>query len=432
MKEFFRRFGRGFLRNLKTIIQALIFSVIIWFFISIQIFPDVSMHIEGVDVACAATPFMNEENLIITKVNVDKVTIQIEGKRYSINELNADNFKAKCDMSKVFDAGTHTVPIEVEVLNDIECKVTSTDLTAEVTVIKMISREIKVIPNTSEINIASEMQIEGDVTVYPDFVTVTGEERYINSIDHAEAFADGGGELDHSADIPAHIVCFTSSGREVSTDMYTADTDDFTVSVPVYKLKTLPVQVKFTGTSGTWGFHAEELEYMMARKEIAIASPDSSIDNLDVFDIGGISLSKLTLKDLQGGVQLPVELPEGYKNISGNKYITVTFPQADDFGQLGFTVPADNFTMINVPSAYSVKLLTNEITVSVVGYSDYIQEMTPSDMYATINLLGMELSEGTKSLSVTFRIKGANVRAWVSGEEYKVELLITNAEDTDA
>ena len=432
MSGFFKRFGRGFLRNLKTILQALIFSVFIWFFISIQIFPDVSMHIEGVGVSCDPTNFMEEENLIITKVNVDKVTIQIEGKRYSINELTAENFKASCDMSKVFDAGTHTVPIDVEVLNDIECKVTSTSLTAEVTVIKMVTREIKVVPNTSDIAIASEMQIEGDVTVVPDYVVVTGEENYINSIDHAEAFAEITEPLDHSAELPAHIVCYTGTGREVGSEAYESDNDDFKVSVPVYKLKTLPVQVKFTGTSGTWGFNAEELEYMMSINEITIASPDSSIDNLDVFDIGEISLTKLTLKDLQGGVQLPVELPDGYKNISGNKYITVTFPQAEDFGQLGFTVPSDNFTVINVPSNYSVKLLTNEILVSVVGYSDYIQEMTPSDIYATINLLGMELSEGTKSLSVTFRIKGANARAWVSGEEYKVDLLISQADDTDA
>ena len=238
-------------------------------------------------------------------------------------------------------------------------------------------------------------------------------------------------ELDRSVVLPAYLTYYSSAGREIDPDKLLTDDELYTVSIPVYKVKTLPVQVKFTGASGQLGFDAEDLEYTMSINEITIASPDSSIDNLDAIDIGEISLSTLTLKDLQGGVKLPVELPEGYKNISGNKYITVTFPQAEDFGQLGFTVPSDNFTVINVPSTYKVKVLTNEILVSVVGYSDYIQEMTPSDVYATINLLGMELSEGTKSLSVSFRIKGSNVRAWVSGEEYKVDLLITHADETD-
>ena len=429
MKNFFKRFLRGFTRNLKTIIQALIFSVFIWFFISIQIFPDVSMHIEGVAVSCTATPFMDEENLVISSVDTDNVTIQIEGKRYMLSELTGENFTAACDMSKVYEAGEHTVPIEVTPLTDIDCKIRSTSLTAKVTVVKIVTREIKVIPNTDSVTIADEMQIEGDVTVFPETITVTGEEKLVSSIDHANAVTDVIEELDHSVELPSHIVYYTSSGRQVDAAELETEDEDFTVSIPVYKVKTLPVQVKFTGSAGAGSFTVEDLEYTMSINEITIASPDSSIDNLDAIDIGEISLSSMTLKDLQGGVQLPVELPEGYKNISGNKSITVTFPGAEDFGQLGFTVPSDNFTIINAPTAYDVKVLTNEIVVSVVGYSDYIQEMTPSDIYATLNLLGMELSEGTKTLSVTFRLKGSNVRAWVTGEEYRVELLITDSSE---
>ena len=126
------------------------------------------------------------------------------------------------------------------------------------------------------------------------------------------------------------------------------------------------------------------------------------------------------------------ELPEGYKNISGNKTITVTFPEAEEFGQLGFTVPSENFTVINIPSKYDVKILTKEMVVNVVGYSDYIQAMTSSDIFATINLLGMELNEGSKTVSTTFRLKGSYPRAWVAGEEYKVDLLITaSVEDAE-
>ncbi len=430
MNNFFNRFKRGFVRNLKTIIQAVVFSIFIWFFISIQIFPDVSMHIENVPVSCSPTSFMEEEKLIITSVDTEKVTIQVEGKRYSMSELNGENFSGVCDMSKVYEAGEHTVPIEIKALTDIDCKIRSTSLTAKVTVEKIITRDIKVIPDTRNITIANEMQIEGDVTVSPETITVTGEEKLVSAIDHASAVADTVDGLDRSAELPAHIVYYTSAGKEIENSGINADNTDFTVSIPVYKVKTLPVQVKFTGSStGAGSFTAEDLEYTMSINEITIASPDSSIDNLDAIDIGEISLSSLTLKDLQGGVQLPVELPEGYKNISGNKSITVTFPAADDFGQLGFTVPSDNFTIINAPTAYDVKMLTNEIVVSVVGYSDYIQEMTPSDIYATLNLLGMELSEGTKTLSVTFRLKGSNVRAWVTGEEYRVELLITDSSD---
>ena len=428
MNGVLKRFANGFTRNLQTILQALVFSVIIWFIISIQIFPDVSIHIENIPVRYEVTSFMLEEDLMINNYDTAAVTAQVNGKRYQITDLTADDFTAVCDLSDVHSSGEHIVPIYVYPNTDKECSITNSDLHATVSVIKMVSKEIPVEPGTSGLSIAEGMQILGDVTVTPDTLTVTGEESVVNSIDHVVAnayYQDG--ELDHSAGLTAEPLFITRTGSAVKDPEITYLNTDFTVSVPVYKLKTLPVQVKFTGSASSSGFNADDLDYSLSLEEITIASPDSSIDNLAAIDIGEISLSALSLKDLQGGVTLPVELPEGYLNISGNKSITVNFPDADEFGQLGFTVPSEQFTIINKPTNFDVRTLTKELTVNVVGYSNYIQEMTSSDIYATINLLGMELSEGSKSVSVTFRLAGRDVNAWVTGEGYKVELLITAA-----
>ncbi len=427
MTNVFKRFAKGFVGNLKTIIQALIFSVIIWMFISIQIFPDISMHIRDIPVKYEPTSFMNDEDLRITSIDVNKVAIQIEGKRYAISDLTTEDFSAVCDLSGIYEAGEHSVDINVFPNDEsTKCQIMTGNLKATVTVVKIVTREIEVIPNTSSVKIADEMQIEGDVTVEPATISITGEESLVNSISRVEALAEyNDGDLDHTAGLTAKPVFYNRSGSRLVSPSFTYSTSKFTVNVPVYKVKTLPVQVKFTGSVNSSGFTAKDLEYELSLTEITIASPDSSIDNLDAIDIGEVSLSALTLKDLQGGITLPIELPDGYKNISGNRTLTVTFPQADNFGQLGFTVPSENIVIRNTPNNYTVKVLTNEMVVNVVGYSDYIQEMTPADIRGTINLLGMELSEGTKSVSVTFRLTGGNVRAWVTGEEYKVELLIT-------
>ncbi len=431
MSNVFKRFTSGFVTNLKTIIQALVFSIIIWVFISIQIFPDISMHIKDIPVSCEPTALMADENLQIVSLDTDAVTVQIEGKRYSMSTLTADDFTASCDLSEIYNSGEYTVPINVTLTDtNAECRIATNNLTAVVRVVKIVTREVNVIPNTNSLKIADEMQIEGDVTVSPKTVEITGEETLVNSVDHIQAVAAyEDGELDHSVAISATPMFFNRNGIKLVSPKITCSASDFIVDVPIYKVKTLPVQVKFTGSKTSTGFSVKDLEYNMSIDEITIASPDSSIDNLDAIDIGEISLSALTLKDLQGGISMPVELPEGYKNISGNKTITVTFPKADDFGQLGFMVPSDNFTIINKPSNYDVKVLTNELTVNVVGYSNYIQEMTSSDIYATINLLGVELAQGTKTVTVTFRLSGASAKAWVAGEEYKVELLITEAEE---
>lgn len=428
MSKFFRRFASKFLTNLKTIIQAAVASVIIWVFISIQVFPDITQHISDIKVDYEPTQHMINENLQITSVNVDNVTIQIEGKRYSISELSGEDFAAHCDLSGIFDAGKHIVNINIEpVDSSVECQILTNTLTAEVNVIKIISREIEVVPSIDDLKIADQMQIEGEVSVSPATVIVTGEEGLVNSIGRIEAVPDFYDVLDESTELQSYPVLYNQQGMKMlNTDLGMSE-GTFMVNVPVYKVKTLPLNVKFTGSSTN--FNLANLMYSMSVTELTIASPDSSIDNLDAIDIGEISLSALTLKDLQGGVALPVKLPEGYKNISGNKTVTVYFKDYDDYGQLGFTVSTENINIINAPSNFDVKVLTNVLTVNVVGLSSYIQEMTSDDIYLTVNLLGVEVTEGTKSASVSFRLAGANPRAWVTGEEYKVELQISPVEE---
>ncbi len=432
MNIFIRRFASKLLTNLKTIIQAVIASIIIWFFISIQIFPNITQHISDVKVECTPTQHMINENLQITSVDVTDVTIKIQGKRYSISDLDGEDFKAHCDLSSIYEAGKHKVDIIVETADTAtECEILEGNLTATVNVSKIISKEIEVAAYTDGIKIADEMQIEGEIGLFPSTIVVTGEEKLVNSIGHIKAVPDYDDVLSESAELKCTPVLYNQYGMRMLNDDLALSEGVISMSVPVYKVKTLPLNVQFTNSSTN--FNISNLKYSMSVTELTIASPDSSIDNLDAIDIGEISLTSLTLKDLQAGVALPVKLPDGYKNISGNKTVTVYFENYDEYGQLGFTVPAENINIINAPNNFDVKVLTNVLTVNVVGLSSYIQEMTSDDIYATVNLLGVELSEGTKSVSVSFRLAGTNSRGWVTGEEYKVEIQISlPPEDVDA
>lgn len=424
MNNFFRKFSSGFLGNLKTIIQSVVFSIIIWFVISIQIFPNITLHISDVKLFCEPTQYMQNENLHISSVDTESVTIQVQGKRYSIANLTNEDFTASCDLSGIFESGEYTVNVNVEPTDkSVECDVLSGGITAKVLVEKTISREFDVSVSSNRLNISDGMQVEGEITVSPSKIIVTGEERLVNSIGKVEVEPIYTETLDESAELRGEPVFYNQLGVKMINPEITTNEKTFTVSVPVYKVKTLPLNVQFTNFPTN--FDDSVLKYSMSLTELTIASPDSSIDNLDVIDIGEISLNSLTLKDLQGGVALPVKLPDGYKNISGNKTVMLYFDDYDNFGQLGFTVPSDNINVINAPSSFDVKVLTNLLTVNVVGLSSYIQEMTSDDIYATVNLLGIELSEGTKTVSVTFRLAGGNTKAWVTGEEYKVELQVS-------
>ena len=76
MKEWLKSFFQNFVKNLKTIIFALVIAVIVWFAISMQIFPDVTTHISDIPVEVKATEYMTENALSVTNSYVDKITVQ--------------------------------------------------------------------------------------------------------------------------------------------------------------------------------------------------------------------------------------------------------------------------------------------------------------------------------------------------------------------
>ncbi len=428
MSNFFKRFASAFASNFKTIIQAIVLSVVLWFVISIQIFPNITLHISDVEVLCEPTQYMLNENLQITSPAIENITVQIQGKRFDISSLTNEDLVARCDLSGIYESGQYTVNILVEPADpSVQCTVLSDSLTAEISVTKIITREVPVEPSASRLRIAEGMQIEGELTVSPETVLITGEENLVNAVGRIEAAPEYAGQLEESAELRSSLDFYNQQGVKMLDPAFSMNESVFTVNVPVYKVRTLPLNVQLTNFPTN--FDLSSLKYSMSIKELTIASPDSSIDNLEQIDIGEISLSSLTLKDLQGGVALPVKLPDGYKNISGNKTVTVYFEDYDSFGQLGFTVPFENINVLNKPSNYDVDVLTNQLTVNVVGLSSYIQGMTSDDIFATVNLLGVEIAEGTKSVSVSFRLTGGNIKAWVTGEEYKVDLQLSAAEE---
>ena len=76
MKEWIKSFLQNFVKNLKNIIFALIIAIIVWFAISMQIFPDVTTHVSDIPVEVKATEYMTKNALSVTNSYVDKGSVR--------------------------------------------------------------------------------------------------------------------------------------------------------------------------------------------------------------------------------------------------------------------------------------------------------------------------------------------------------------------
>ena len=425
-----KKIGLFFKRNLGNLILAVVFSVIIWFAVSIQIFPNVYDHVDGVTVTAEPTSFMQEENLQIIDFE-DTVSIQIQGKRYAIGMLTAEDFTASLDLSDITSPGTHTVNINlgmVQANND--CEIISNGLTSKVTVRRIISKDIPLEVNTSNLSLGEGLQIQtDDIEISAAFITVSGDESLVNSVARAAIEPVYDGTLTETTAVSGTVSLYNAAGNRIENPELEYQANNYSVTIPVYRVKTLPLNISFIYPEN---FDSSSIEYSIVPKEITIAAPatDTAIENLDRIDIGEVNLASITARDLQG-VNLAISLPDGYKNLSNTGRAQVTFENTDSYGKLEFTVSTDNnFTVLNGDSEYDYSFVTSQFEVTAIGPSDVLQNLSQDDITGTVNLLGIPIEEGVKNVTVTLRIAGQNVTAWITGE-YKIDIRATVHRDEE-
>lgn len=412
-----------FKNNLKTLIMSVIFAIIIWFAVSIQVFPNVHDHIDGITITAEPTSYMQRENLQITDFQQD-ITIQILGKRYVIGTLTAEDFTASLDLSEITSPGTHTVDVNVNMVQpNSDYQIISNNLTASVEVERIISKEIALDVNTNSINVADGLQIQtDDISLSTSNVLISGEQSLVNSVARAVIEPLYDGVLTETTKINGIVVIYDADGTKIETNELEYQSDNYTVTIPVYRVKTLPLNVSMIYPQN---FNTYSIKYSIFPQEITIAAPadDISIENLERIDVGEIDLTDITYRDLQNSIRLPISLADGYKNLSGIGTAQVTFKDIDSYGRLELPVSTENFTILNGDPSYDYSFVTSQIDITAVGPSDIIKTLSSDDILGTVNLLGTPAELGVKNVTVMIRIAGQNNTAWITGD-YKIDIMI--------
>ncbi len=409
--NFFEKIGSNFKNNLKNILISFAIALGAWFFVSIQIFPTVEESIKNIPIEVQPTEYMIQNDLQIVGVLEQSVNIRIEGKRYDISGAAAKDFYASLDLSEVRSAGVFTVPVNVSQKVEQECEIIDTDpLAVTVEIDRIITRDFEITATAPAISLPDGYYVD-EITATPAAITVRGSASILDKIDRIEARSAYTGAISESHETQSEIFIYGTNGARIPTDEVELSSERVSVYIPVYKQRVLPLTFSYANVPSN--FDIDSLVYRIQPSPLTVAAPDSSIDFISELDIGTIDLSDIKLDQI---VSVPIALPEGYKNLSGNNTARIEW-DLDAYGKLDF--PTSNITIKNDPDNYDVSLITNEIIVSVIGPSELLSELTPADFYVTADLLGVTLRDGSQDVAVTVRIRGNKLKCWTSGS-YKV------------
>ena len=414
MKNVILNFLNDLKRNYKTLILAFLLSFTLWIVVSIQVFPTVEKEVNNIAVEAHLTDYMIQNNLQIVNDINQTVNVKIQGKRYDISRLDSQDFYAAADLSEVTSAGKYNVSLEVfaktnedYTLLEIEPK------TLLLEIDKIITKEFPITGTAPDISLPEGFYAD-DVTTSPETISVTGSASMLDKIDRIEARSTFHGDIMESTQTNSEIIIYGSNGTKIVSDKLKLSTEIVTVNIPIFKQKELPLKLTINYPSG---FDADSLKYEISPDKITIAAPDNTIDNQSALDIGTINLSDITPNS---NTYLPIVLPDGYKNLSGNNSARITW-KTENYGLLDYIVTSENIEIKGTPDNYNVSLTTTALTVTVTGPSDLITGFASGDITATVNLMGLTLRPGTQDVTATVQIKGSGQKCWVTGD-YKVTI----------
>ena len=227
------------------------------------------------------------------------------------------------------------------------------------------------------------------------------------------------GNLTKTTTFTSDIVLLDKDGHEIDASMLTMDVKQAEVVVPILKTVDLPVTVSFLNAPAN--LNLDTLKYTISNETITVAGPVDEIGKHSEIVLGYIDFKSL---DLDSSFTFDVELPEEFTNVAHTETVTVTFDWTD-MVEKEFTIT--NLSLMNIPTDYTAKLLTNKITkVKVIGPAQVLESMTSDDLVAQIDLSKRAVETGQFKTAVTISAPTKNL-VWTVGD-YTAVVVVSEKE----
>lgn len=331
---------------------------------------NIPVTITGVDKLYQQKKFMVADELNI------EITVTISGKRSQIYSISSEDLRATVDVSNIEKAGESKIPITVTAPNGIKIK----ELSTSSVVLYLDEFIVKTVPVNaiySDYILPDGLKL-GEVQINPVVTTLEGPSSELSKISAAYVELSLG-EVGGAIEAHGPIFLKYDSGERVNNKYIKLASTEAYVSLPVYKEKTIPIDVEFTGGV----FTAESAVIELSQQTLTISGRIDLVDSIEKvvleFDETGVNL-----KQPQTVTKYFSELlPAGISVESGEALLTAKI-RIPDITTKYFFIPSSQIAGVQGNSDNEIKAESG-VTVTVIGFRDVLKGMTPKSVIASVN-----------------------------------------------
>lgn len=389
---------------------SVVIACIIWVVVAMNMKTDIPREIKEVPVTMDnQTSFITRMGLTIIGDESLFVDVTIEGQRLVVGSIKPEDIAVSVDLSSVNGAGNFSLPLVAENVSGKDFAISSiSPSTVNLKFDRMVTKKFNVDVKMEGLVVPEEGYLMEEAVVSPTQVSVTGPDTDIAKIAKCVVLVDHEGSLTKTTAFTSDIVLLDKDGNKIETSGLTMDVKQAEVTVPILKTVDLPVKVEFL--NAPTNLDLEELEYAVSNETVTVAGPVDEIDKYSEIILGYIDFKAL---DLESNFTFDVELPENFINVAHTETVTVTFDWTDMVAK-EFTVT--NLSLVNVPSDYDARLLTDRVTkVKIIGPAQVLETMTADDLVGQIDLSKRSVETGQFKTAVTISAPSKNL-VWAVGD----------------
>ena len=377
---------------------AVLGAVIAWMVVTIIVQPGTTNMIYNVPVDYTYdSSAYTSRGLSIVSAEDKTVNLKLSGDGYTIGGLATSDFVVYPDWSSVRDSGEKNLRLLVRgansLLNGITVTIDGSDNTVDVVFDVVEEKTLPVTTTTNYLTI-SDGYILYSTEVSKETVTLSGPSSELDKVATCTAEVTYTGELDSSVTLETPLRFYTSGGTEVKFEYTELEESTVDVTLQVYKMATLPVNVTFINAPR--GFDNSVLVYALSRQQLKVAGPAEKIDALSTLSIGTIDLSTFSLNKTY---EMPIELPSDIYLLDNISSITVSF-DCSNLETKTLNLPSSCVQVVNLPSTYQLTVETDRLmNVILCGPKGAMETLTPEQVVIEIDAEDFSVATGQQNIA---------------------------------
>lgn len=387
---------------MRNKIGRMLLSVVValgmWWYVISAVSPGFTDTVHNIPVVLDGEEVLNDRGLMITAMSTNRVALKLSGNRSNVVRINAENTTARVDVSKIYEVGTQ-IPVSYTPSFAREFNTTNIAVdtfmpsTIYLTVSRLSTKEIPV--EIRWIGSAGDGFITDRENCTMDYTTITisGPEEVTDVIEKACVEVDLTGRTESISENLPYTLC-DEGGTPVDAKLVTTNVESVRLDVKIQKVREINL---ICNVEEGGGARANDAVVTLNQTTLRVAGSESALDAMgDELVVGTIHLGEITHS---GTVSLPITLPAGVRNLTGETEVTAEVILT---GLASKELSLSNIYAVNAPEGTVAEIITKSMTVTVRGPAALVSGVTNWNVTVTVDLTGAELGTTTYKPSFTF------------------------------